>query len=200
MASPGPSDQNLPRSGLTGDSVSPLSTFPSIDRLVSRQSDLPVTLEAWYQLTSRHLADTQAPIGYLWHGRIFRLPGFPRSRQLRDSHSLPGRAAMELVAHKWTIHIMFALHEADGPARFRALQRRVAPITQKELTKRLRALEQSGLVSRRVFAEVPPRVEYRLTELGQTLIPVLTALHDWAERNGPTLDEHRNTAAQHPGE
>jgi DNA-binding HxlR family transcriptional regulator len=66
----------------------------------------------------------------------------------------------------------------------------VAPITQKELTKRLRDLERSGLVHRRVYAEVPPRVEYRLTELGQTLIPALTALHEWAERHGSVVNQH----------
>jgi DNA-binding HxlR family transcriptional regulator len=97
---------------------------------------------------------------------------------------------MELVAHKWTIHIVFALHEAGGPARFRELQRRVAPITQKELTKRLRDLERSGLVSRRIYAEVPPRVEYWLTELGLTLLPALTGLHEWTERYGSAVDEH----------
>jgi DNA-binding HxlR family transcriptional regulator len=102
----------------------------------------------------------------------------------------PAGRAMELVAHKWTIHILFALHEAGGPARFRELQRRVAPITQKELTKRLRDLERSGLVGRRVYAEVPPRVEYRLTELGSTLIPALTGLHEWAARYGAAVDEH----------
>src|SRR3954447_9304701 len=102
----------------------------------------------------------------------------------------PAGQAMELVAHKWTIHILFALHEAGGPARFRVLQRRVAPITQKELTKRLRELERAGLVSRRVFAEVPPRVEYRLTELGSTLMPALSGLHEWTERYGSAVDEH----------
>jgi DNA-binding HxlR family transcriptional regulator len=102
----------------------------------------------------------------------------------------PAGQAMELIARKWTIHILFALHEAGGPARFRELQRRVAPITQKELTKRLRDLERSGLVGRRVYAEVPPRVEYRLTELGSTLIPALTGLHEWAERYGAAVDEH----------
>lgn len=66
----------------------------------------------------------------------------------------------------------------------------VAPITEKELTKRLRDLERSGLVGRRVYAEVPPRVEYRLTELGSTLIPALTGLHEWAERSGAAVDEH----------
>lgn len=102
----------------------------------------------------------------------------------------PAGRAMGLVAHKWTIHILFALHETGAPARFRELQRRVAPITQKELTKRLRDLERSGLVGRRVYAEVPPRVEYRLTELGSTLIPALTGLHEWAERYGAAVEEH----------
>ncbi|MBV8558426.1 MAG: helix-turn-helix transcriptional regulator [Planctomycetaceae bacterium] len=110
----------------------------------------------------------------------------------------PAGRAMELVAHKWTIRILFALHEAGGPARFRELQRRVAPITQKELTKRLRDLERSGLVARRVYAEVPPRVEYRLTELGSTLIPALTGLHEWAERYGAIVEEHWRRGAGRP--
>lgn len=97
---------------------------------------------------------------------------------------------MELVAHKWTIHIVFALHQAGGPTRFRTLQRTVAPITHKELTKRLRDLERSGLVRRQVFAEVPPRVEYQLTSLGATLIPALTGLHEWAERFGAAVATH----------
>jgi DNA-binding HxlR family transcriptional regulator len=66
----------------------------------------------------------------------------------------------------------------------------VALITQKELTKRLRDLERSGPVHRQVYGEVPPRVEYRLTELGLTLTPMLTALHEWAERYGSVVDEH----------
>lgn len=97
---------------------------------------------------------------------------------------------MDLIAHKWTIHILFALHEAGGPIRFLRLQRAVSPITQKELTKRLRDLERSGLVDRRVFAEVPPRVEYRLTELGSSLIPALDGLHEWAERHGGAVAEN----------
>src|SRR5438105_13437328 len=112
----------------------------------------------------------------------------------------PAGRAMELVAHKWTIHILFALHEAGGPVRFRQLQRTVAPITQKELTKRLRDLERSGLVHRRVYAEVPPRVEYRLTELGLTLIPALTRLHEWAGRYGAAVDEDWRRGASGKGE
>jgi len=110
----------------------------------------------------------------------------------------PAAWAIELVAHKWTIPIVFALHEGKGPTRFRQLQRTVAPITQKELTKRLRDLERSGLVHRRVFAEVPPRVEYRLTPLGTTLIPALTGLQEWAEQHGQAVAEHwrRGAAAE----
>jgi DNA-binding HxlR family transcriptional regulator len=110
----------------------------------------------------------------------------------------PAAHAMELVAHKWTIHLLFALHEAGGPVRFRHLQRAVASITQKELTKRLRDLERSGLVHRKVYAEVPPRVEYQLTELGLTLMPALDALHDWAKQYGPAVDEHWRRADSGP--
>ena len=59
------------------------------------------------------------------------------------------------------------------------------PITQKELTKRLRELERSGLVHRQVYAEVPPRVEYRLTDLGGTLMPALEAFSAWADKVQP---------------
>ncbi len=104
----------------------------------------------------------------------------------------PASRAIDLVAHKWTIHVLFALHEAGGPIRFRKLQRAVEPITQKELTKRLRELERAGIVARRVFAEVPPRVEYRLTELGASLLPALLGLHEWAQRHGATVDDNRS--------
>jgi DNA-binding HxlR family transcriptional regulator len=112
-----------------------------------------------------------------------------------DAVHCPAARAMDLIAHKWTIHILFALHEAAGPIRFLRLQRAVSPITQKELTKRLRDLERSGLVDRRVFAEVPPRVEYRLTELGSSLIPTLAGLHEWAERHGASIAENWRRSA-----
>ena len=104
--------------------------------------------------------------------------------------------AMDLIAHKWTVHILFALHEAGGPIRFLRLQRAVEPITQKELTKRLRDLERGGLVDREVFAEVPPRVEYRLTELGASLIPTLVGLHEWAERHALAIAANWRRSAE----
>jgi DNA-binding HxlR family transcriptional regulator len=111
--------------------------------------------------------------------------------RLEAADTCPASKAIELVAHKWTIHLLFALHKAGGPIRFRRLQAAVEPITQKELTKRLRDLERAGMVSRQIFAEVPPRVEYRLTELGQSLIPALIGLHEWAERYGDVVDRNQ---------
>ena len=107
----------------------------------------------------------------------------------------PATRAIDLVAHKWTMHILFTLRQAGQPVRFRRLQQMIEPITQKELTKRLRELERSGLVHRRVYAEVPPRVEYRLTELGGTLMPALEAFAAWAEQYGPVVEKHRRRAA-----
>ena len=78
-------------------------------------------------------------------------------------HDCPATRAIDLVAHKWTMHILFTLRQAGQPVRFRRLQPMTGPITQKELTKRLRELERSGLVHRKVYAEVPPRVSYRRT-------------------------------------
>ncbi|MNR29528.1 putative HTH-type transcriptional regulator YtcD [compost metagenome] len=71
--------------------------------------------------------------------------------------------------------------------RFSALQRAVAPITQKELTKQLRLFEQRGLVTRTVYAEVPPRVEYAVTPLGKSLRPTLDSLAGWMLSHGEQL-------------
>jgi len=86
---------------------------------------------------------------------------------------------VNLVAGKWAIPIIYRLIVTDGPVRFSALQRAVHPITQKELTRQLRQFETRGLVTRQVFAEVPPRVEYQITELGKSLRPTLDSLAGW---------------------
>ena len=111
--------------------------------------------------------------------------------QAVGTHVCPATRVFDLIAHKWTVTIIYHLSKSPGAIRFRQLQRQVKPITQKELTKRLRELERSGLVDRQVFAEVPPRVEYRLTELGSTLIPALAGLHEWAGNYADLVDENR---------
>ncbi len=81
----------------------------------------------------------------------------------------PATRVFDLIAHKWTLAIIHTMHFNKRPIRFRELQRKVGSITPKELTKRLRELERAGLATRTIFAEVPPRVEYALTHLAETL-------------------------------
>ena len=90
--------------------------------------------------------------------------------------------------------ILHNLHSAGGPVRFRQLQRQVEPITQKGADQAAPRARTIGLVAREVFAEVPPRVEYRLTDLGGTLIPALAGLHEWAGRYASVVDENRRIA------
>lgn len=86
------------------------------------------------------------------------------------------------VADKWTLLVIEALEEA-GEQRFSTLGRAVPGISQKMLTQTLRQMEREGLVTRTVHAEVPPRVEYRLTDLGHELAEALCGVWHWAERN-----------------
>lgn len=89
-------------------------------------------------------------------------------------------ASIEVVGGKWKSIILFYLM-ADGPIRFNELQRRVNGITQRMLTKQLKDLVSYGLVHREAYPEVPPRVEYSLTEEGRSLKPILQNLRKWGE-------------------
>lgn len=91
----------------------------------------------------------------------------------------PVEATLELIDGKWKGVILY--HLQDGPVRFNALRRSLHGITQRMLTKQLRELEQAGLILRQVYAEVPPRVEYRLSPLGETMQPVIQTLKGWGE-------------------
>jgi DNA-binding HxlR family transcriptional regulator len=91
----------------------------------------------------------------------------------------PSRTSLVRIANKWTAMIVIVL--GRGRTRFRDLRVGVEGISGKVLTDTLRDLERDGLVSRHVFGEVPPRVEYELTDLGKTLHGPLRALGDWAE-------------------
>ncbi|HHD7473721.1 TPA: winged helix-turn-helix transcriptional regulator [Klebsiella oxytoca] len=95
---------------------------------------------------------------------------------------------VNLIAGKWAIPILYRLIVLSEPVRFSELQRAVRPITQKELTRQLRQFEVRGLVSRKVFAEVPPRVEYQITELGKSLRPTLNSLAEWMTANADSLN------------
>ena len=92
----------------------------------------------------------------------------------------PVEATLDVISGKWKAVILY--HLLQGTLRFGELKRRLTSITQRMLTKQLRELEASALIIRTVHAEVPPRVEYRLSDDGRTLEPILRALEAWGER------------------
>lgn len=93
----------------------------------------------------------------------------------------PTRKILDRISDKWTSLIIWLLN--DKVMRFSEIHRSVDGISQKMLTQTLRNLERDGLVTRTVYAEVPPRVEYALTELGETLVEPIVAIWQWTERH-----------------
>lgn len=91
----------------------------------------------------------------------------------------PVETTLTLIGDKWKVLILRDL--MPGTKRFGELKKSVGNVSQKVLTAQLRAMEKSGLVNRKVYAEVPPRVEYSLTELGKSLKPILDSLWRWGE-------------------
>ena len=105
------------------------------------------------------------------------------------------RSALELVAGKWSVDVLYLL--ASGTRRYSEVFYEVGEISKKTLTQTLRALERDGLISRRVFAEVPVKVEYSLTPLGWSLTGPLMAMYEWAAEHLPDLEAAR---LMHEGE
>jgi DNA-binding HxlR family transcriptional regulator len=101
----------------------------------------------------------------------------------------PSRTVLDLIGGRWTVLVIGALQ--NGPRRFGQLERQAGGISAKVLTQVLRALERDGLVTRRVYAEVPPHTEYELTDLGCGLVDPLAALRAWAEGNIEGIIERR---------
>jgi DNA-binding HxlR family transcriptional regulator len=95
--------------------------------------------------------------------------------------SCPSRAVLDLLANKWVMLVMGALR--GGPLRFGQLRRRLDGVTQKMLSQTLRALERDGLLTRTIYPEIPPRVEYALTDLGGDVVGLLDAILAWSEEH-----------------
>ncbi len=113
------------------------------------------------------------------------------------SAQCPTRKVLDLIADKWTTLVIYLL--AGGKHRYGELHKRIEGISQKMLTQTLRQLEDDGLVNRRVYPEVPPRTEYELTPLGETLREPLSALCRWAEEHLPEVEKARSRQkAKHP--
>ena len=90
----------------------------------------------------------------------------------------PIRNILSHICGKWALLILYTLHH-HGCMRFNSLHKHIPDISQKVLTSTLRSLEADGFVSRKIYAEVPPRVEYTLTELGRSMSPILDAMARW---------------------
>jgi DNA-binding HxlR family transcriptional regulator len=99
------------------------------------------------------------------------------------------RGILDRIADKWSLMIVGMLER--GPRRFTSLRDSVPGISHRMLTLTLRNLERDGLVSRRVYAQVPSRVEYEITQLGQTVLPTVIALATWAAEHESEILEHR---------
>lgn len=92
-----------------------------------------------------------------------------------------------LLSGRWMLPVLYHLHHANTAMRFGQLRRAVGEVTPTELTKTLRLLETTGIVTRRIYPEVPVRVEYELTEMGQSLKKPINSLADWLQTHGAEL-------------
>lgn len=116
-------------------------------------------------------------------------------RKTRDYTRFPDcpiRNILARISDKWSLLVIYTLNQSEKEAvRFKELQRTIPDISQKMLTVTLRTLEEDGYVTRTVYPEVPPRVEYALTERALSLIPHINALINWALENGEAILKDR---------
>jgi DNA-binding HxlR family transcriptional regulator len=115
-----------------------------------------------------------------------------RHRSLTCSPGCAVEATLSLIDGKWKGVVLYHLFE--GTLRFNELRRRLANCTQRMLTNQLRELEADGLITRTVYAQVPPKVEYSLTARGRSLEPVIRALKAWADEHAPPAADGRRAA------
>jgi len=106
-------------------------------------------------------------------------------------YGCPVEATLDVIGGKWKGVILF--HLLPGPQRFSDLKRRLPAITQRMLTLQLRELEEDGVVHREIYRQIPPKVEYSLTEFGKTLEPILLTLLKWGEQYTEQVVERKRT-------
>ena len=107
-----------------------------------------------------------------------------KNKEIRDAlfPDCPIRNVLARVGDKWSLLVLYNLQHRE-PVRFKELQRQIPDISQKSLTQTLRTLEEDGFVSREVFPEVPPRVEYSLTPRAHSFLPLVENMINWAKEN-----------------
>ena len=102
----------------------------------------------------------------------------------------PVRNVVARFGNKWALLVILVVSENE-PIRYKELGRKIPDISSRVLSNTLRILEADGLINRRFYQEVPPRVEYSLTETGRSLVPIIIKLTEWAQNNMKTIIEHR---------
>lgn len=107
----------------------------------------------------------------------------------------PVEATLDVIGGRWKGVILY--HLLDGPKRFGELGRRLPVVTQRMLTLQLRELEKDGVVHREVFRQIPPKVEYSLTEFGRSLEPMIALMCRWGEQYMSRVSEHRASSETH---
>lgn len=108
------------------------------------------------------------------------------SKTVKELPACPVETTLTLIGDKWKFLILRDL--LTGTKRFGELKKSIGNVSQKVLTAQLRAMEENGLLTRTVYAEVPPRVEYTLTDLGKSLKPILDAMWNWGEEYKASLN------------
>lgn len=103
----------------------------------------------------------------------------------------PVRDVVARFGNKWALLVILVLSENE-PIRYNELGRKIPDISSRVLSNTLRTLEADGLVLRTFYQEVPPRVEYSLTDTGRSLVPIILKLTEWAQKNMKTIIAHRN--------
>jgi DNA-binding HxlR family transcriptional regulator len=130
-------------------------------------------------------------VGTIWCYSHQMVPSkFPSDELLDERY--PARQLLELIGDKWTVIVIYAL--ADRLQRYSNLQRKIPDISKKMLTQTLRRLESQGLLTRTVYPVVPPKVEYRLTPLGDKIVEPIRLLCEWAKSNRGQLRALRGLA------
>lgn len=109
------------------------------------------------------------------------------AEKLNELPACPVETTLTIISDKWKVLILRDL--MTGTKRFGELKKSIGNVSQKVLTSQLRQMEESGVVSRKVYPEVPPRVEYSLTDLGRSLKPILDAMQSWREGYKEILQE-----------
>lgn len=106
----------------------------------------------------------------------------------------PIRNILARISDKWSLLVIYTLDKEGNPVRFKELQRKVPDISQKMLTVTLRTLEIDGYITRTIYPEVPPRVEYELTDMAKSLLPHIDALITWASDHQAAIIQNRQNA------